>query len=100
MHMQTRPPRSAVPVAETWRLEDLYPTQEEWEVDFRRVEAKIPSIVAFKGTLSNGPEALIQCLEQREAVQQRFIRVGTYGSLRASEDGTSPGNQALSARVA
>ncbi|HET6385344.1 MAG TPA: oligoendopeptidase F [Armatimonadota bacterium] len=97
--MKERTARSDVPVNETWNLEDLYTTMEEWEADFARVEREIPSVTEFKDRLGEHPRSLLGCLEASEALRQRFIRVSTYASLLLSGDGTSSANQALASRV-
>ncbi len=41
--------RSDVPVDYTWNFNDLYTNWEAWQADFKKIEATIPTIAAFKG---------------------------------------------------
>jgi len=42
---------------------------------------------------------LLSCLQAKDALDERVMRVATFSSLRLSEDGTNPVNQANAARV-
>jgi len=92
--------RADVAVEETWNLADLFPSDDAWEAEFKAVSEAIPTVTRFRGHLGDGAKVLLECLEAQEALQLRMTRVGTYISLRASEDGTNPVNQANSARLA
>jgi len=92
--------RADVAVEETWNLADLFPSDDAWEAEFKAVSEAIPTVTRFRGRLGDGAKVLLECLEAQEALQLRMTRVGTYISLRASEDGTNPVNQANSARLA
>ncbi len=97
--MQKRLTRSEVPVEQTWKIEDLFPTFEAWEAGLAAVETKLATVTAFKGRLGEGAATYLACLEALEALQGEFMRVGSYASLNLSADGTSPANQAAAARV-
>jgi oligoendopeptidase F len=97
--MQKQLTRAEVSVAETWSLEDLFPSEAAWEAELSAVEAAIPSVTQYRGRLGEGAQVLLACLDAQEALMVRLMRVGTYASLRLSEDGTSPANQSLQARA-
>lgn len=92
--------RSDVPLALTWKLEDLFKSPLLWEQELEALQDDLPSITKYKGTLSECAKQLTDCLLAREAFQKRIVLVATYASLRFSEDATNPDNQANSARVA
>ena len=50
--------RDEVKVEETWRLEDIFATDEAWEKEYKEVEAFSEKAESFKGTLGNGADAL------------------------------------------
>lgn len=91
--------RDQVAVEQTWNLDDLFVSQEQWEEELEAIEALLPVVVAYKGLLHQGSEELLACLEAEEAIGERLIRLYTYASLRLSEEGTNPVNQSRSARV-
>ncbi len=98
--MQKRLNRAEVPAELTWNLTDLFPSTADWEKALAEVEGAIATVAAYKGRLGEGAGTLLACLDAQEALQQRFVRVMTYASLRNSEDGTNPANQGAMARVA
>jgi oligoendopeptidase F len=97
--MSVQPPRAEVPAEQTWNLADLFPTVAGWEAALQECADSLSSVTAFEGRLAEGPGVLAACLEADEAWDQRFIRVATFASLRQSEDGANPENQALLAKV-
>ncbi|MFD1673751.1 oligoendopeptidase F [Alicyclobacillus fodiniaquatilis] len=97
--MGTRFTRSEVPVEMTWNLADLFPSVEAWETALAEVAEQASTVTAYKGRLGEGASALLDCLSAHEALQMRIVRVATYASLRANEDGTNPLNQANSMRL-
>lgn len=91
--------RADVPADETWKLEDLFATADDWQNELNAVLGDIPSVTAFSGRLAEGAVTLLACLEAVEQLMLRMLRVGTYAFLRFSEDGSNPGNQAMMGRV-
>ena len=97
--MTKRLARADVPTEETWRLEDLFPTADDWRNELDAAVAHIPSVSAFRGRLAEGAVVLLECLEATEQLMMRMLRVGTYAFLRFSEDGSNPVNQGMMGRV-
>lgn len=100
MSMKKRLTRAEVPIEMTWKLEDLFVSPEAWETELEAVKSDLPSVTQYKGRLSEGADVLLACLNAQEALNMRVMRVGVYASLRLSEDGTNPVNQANSGQVA
>lgn len=98
--LQKRIARSEVPVEHTWKLEDLFATDDEWNNELKAIQNDLPTVTQYRGKLSEGGKTLLNCLKAEEKLHLRLIRVATYASLRSSEDGTSPLNQGNSARMA
>ncbi|MFE8699462.1 oligoendopeptidase F [Cytobacillus sp. FJAT-54145] len=90
--------RDEVPVNLTWNLDDLFRSNEEWEAAIVDIENQLPQFSSFEGKLQESPSILADCLEAREKLMEKLILVVTYGSLRQSEDGTNPENQANAAK--
>ncbi|PLR80822.1 oligoendopeptidase F [Bacillus canaveralius] len=102
--VEKRLTRSEVPEKLTWNLQDLFVSNEAWENELNEINNALPSFEQFKGKLQQGANYLRDCLLAQENLSIRLVRVSTYASLRQSEDGSSPENQAnfskLSALVA
>ena len=56
------PTRAEVPVADTWDLASLFPSDAAWEKAFAEWEGMIGRYAEFRGTLGTSPEALATCL--------------------------------------
>lgn len=91
--------RSEVPIEQTWDLSDLFATEQEWESELQAIHRDLSLVTSFKGKIHENAKALLECLQVKDALTERVARVMTFASLRQSEDGTNPVNQANSARV-
>ncbi|MFZ5827677.1 MAG: M3 family metallopeptidase [Bacillota bacterium] len=96
--MQKQRIRAEVPVEETWRTEDIFPSPEAWEAEFKAILAD-QSLAPFKGRLGEGPAVLKACLEALEALMARAMRVGAYAMLNQVVDFTNPAGQVLAGRA-
>ena len=77
----------------TWDLSDLYESEEAWKAALDSVMADLDQLKALKGTMSDGPEALLRVVETGNAFQLRSARVFTYASLGADENLGNPRGQ-------
>lgn len=83
------PERNEIAVEDTWDLTPLYPSDESWTGDFRRLQESYPQIARFKGTLATSAARLCECLEFEKEMNLRIERLYHYASLRTSEDSSS-----------
>ena len=82
------PPRAEIPVEETWNLESIFATLEEWEAALKETQEKLPEAANFQGKLAEGPESLLQCLAYVENIYRLAGKVMVYGMLGSSVDTT------------
>ncbi len=75
--LNRRPLRSEVPVEETWRLEDLFGSDEEWEAALKSLDAGIPAVAQYMGRLKDGPRLMAECFEAAENLIRRAAPVGS-----------------------
>jgi oligoendopeptidase F len=80
------PTRDKVKKEDTWDLASLYAHDADWEKDLKKLEAQIPKIAKFKGTLAESPQSLAKYLKFDEEVEQLGEKLGNYAFLRTSED--------------
>jgi oligoendopeptidase F len=80
------PARKDVAVGDTWDLASLCRSDAEWEQALAVWEERIGQFAPYAGTLGSSPERLAECLEHDLAFDREGDRLGTYASLRASED--------------
>lgn len=84
-HAPTRR-REDVPASFRWKLDDIYPGWDEWEASHATLDRKIDEYAALKGTLAQGPEALLRAFALGDELGQLAYRVWYYASLRYDED--------------
>ncbi|KAF0815783.1 Oligoendopeptidase F-like protein [Bacillus sp. ZZV12-4809] len=96
----TRLNRHEVPKERKWSVEDLFALEEDWQQEIRSIEEDLAVFDQFKGKFHEGPQVLLACLSAQEKLSIRLVQAGTYASLRQSEDGTNPDNQANSSLMA
>ena len=91
--------RDQVKVEETWRLEDIFPTDEAWEQEFKEIEQLASKAETFKGTLDQGADALFEALSYRDTIYQRMGKLYTYAHLKGDQDTTNSFYQAMESRA-
>ena len=96
--MNKIPERKDVKTEDKWDLSKLYPSEEAWESGLKQLEAKIPGIADFKGTLGKSAEALKTCLDYMNDIELLDERIGYYSHLRLNEDEGDGSNQERFAR--
>jgi oligoendopeptidase F len=82
---QTRE-RSQVPLADTWNLADLYPTDEAWSSAKTQVVSQFDQILRYKGKLSSSPAELLACLNLNSQIIKDFGRLMSYASMKSDQD--------------
>ena len=93
------PKRADVPKAHTWDLEALFKTAKAWETEFKTIDAGLPSLKAFAGTLGESAAALLGFLRKYEAMTPRVHHIYTYASLHSDSDTTNKGYSAMAGRA-
>ena len=88
MKSQALPPRSAIPVEETWNLESIFPTPDAWEKAKKEVLETMPQVAAYKGRLSESPTILGDFFVRYQQTIRKALLVMVYGSLSSAVDAT------------
>lgn len=91
--------RGEVPAELTWRLEDIFATNEEWNKEFDEVSKLAEQAAQFQGTLNEGPQALLKALTFRDGISERLQRLYTYAHMRYDQDTTNSTYQAMDSRI-
>ncbi|QRN84530.1 oligoendopeptidase F (plasmid) [Chloroflexota bacterium] len=94
MEKKTLPPRSDVPVEETWSLTSIFTDIDAWEVGKEQVLAEIPLLAAYKGRLAESPAVLGEFFDAYETALRLALRVMLYGNMEISVDNTNQEAQA------
>ncbi|MFC0469538.1 oligoendopeptidase F [Halalkalibacter kiskunsagensis] len=92
--------REDVSVEQTWNLEDIFSTDEEWEKEFKEIQIMLPNLEACKGTLTDSAVTLFDALEKQNGITERLGRLYTYAHMRYDQDTTNSFYQGLNDRAA
>lgn len=78
--------RAEIPDSYKWDLSRIYPSWEAWEADLKKFESMQDDYVALKGTLANGPQALLKAEKMGDDISLLAQRLGRYASLSRDVD--------------
>ncbi|HIS59692.1 MAG TPA: oligoendopeptidase F [Candidatus Faecousia faecipullorum] len=96
--IQKIPERSAIAPEDKWAIEDLYPSDEAWEAELKKLAEDQDALAAFAGKLGSSAETLYAYLHLSEEVNVRASRLGNYCMRKADEDTRNTTYQAMSGR--
>ncbi|PSL26505.1 oligoendopeptidase F [Planomicrobium soli] len=91
--------RSEIPTELTWRLEDIFGTDEAWEAEFKDVAELAEKSASYQGKLKDGAEALYEVLVYRDELYERVQKLYTYSHMRYDQDTTNSKYQAMDSRM-
>lgn len=93
------PQREEVPVEYTWRLEDIYASDEAWEQDFEKFSEIPEKISGYKGKLSQSAEELLGFMQLNDEISVLADSLGNYAQRRSDENTANPKYQAMTGRL-
>lgn len=93
------PTRSEVKLEDTWKLEDIFATDQAWEKEFQAVKELIPSVSKFKDQLGESAETLYEALVAQDHLLERIGKLYTYAHMRYDQDTTNSYYQGLDDRI-
>lgn len=93
------PLRHEVATEYTWRLEDIFATDQVWEEEFQKVKDMIPKVKSYQGKLGQSASRLLEALQYRDEVYMRVGKLFTYARMRYDQDTTNSFYQALNDRA-
>lgn len=93
------PARDEVSAENTWRLEDIFAVDEQWEKEFNEVKGLIPSVQEYQGKLGESAEQLYSALQLQDKLLERLGRLYTYAHMRYDQDTTNSFYQGLDDRI-
>jgi oligoendopeptidase F len=91
--------REEVPVELTWRLEDIFATDEEWKNEFKELQGDIPKIEEYQGKLASSANTLYEALTLQDELSNRLGKLYTYARMRNDQDTTNSFYQDLNAQA-
>ena len=92
--------RDMVPEEKTWRLEDIFATDEAWEKEFESLKQEIPTFETYQGKLAQSADELYGLFKLQDELSERFGKLYTYAHMRYDQDTANAFYQALNAKAA
>lgn len=74
--------RAEIPAQYRWDFSPIYPSWEAWEAAMTSLEAKMDAFAARKGTLKNGPAALLGAYQAYDEIGMLEYKVYRYPQLQ------------------
>ncbi|MGP4041162.1 oligoendopeptidase F [Gracilibacillus sp. D59] len=93
------PKREDIPEELTWKLDDIFATDNEWDKEWEEVKALLPKFQDFQGTLKDGAENVYQLLQLQDEVSDRLSKLYTYAHMRYDQDTTNSFYQAMNGKA-
>ncbi|WP_042455311.1 oligoendopeptidase F [Neobacillus dielmonensis] len=97
--VKSLPARSDIPAEETWKLEDIFADDQEWEKEFQEVSKLIPGVKEFEGKLDESADTLYSALKYQDQLLERLGILYTYAHMRYDQDTTNSFYQGLDSRI-
>ncbi|GEN30660.1 oligoendopeptidase F [Cerasibacillus quisquiliarum] len=91
--------RSDVPVERTWRLEDIFATDDLWEEELNKLQNDLPKMKELQGTLHESAEQVYEVFTLQDELSERLGKLYTYAHMRYDQDTTNSFYQAMNAKA-
>lgn len=93
------PKRSEQNPEYTWKLEDIYPTDEAWKTDLEKLRAMPEKVMEYKGKLSDSGENLLNLLRISDEISILCDSLGNYAQRKSDEDTANATYQAMTGQL-
>ncbi len=93
------PSRDQIDARYKWKLEDIYPSDEQWEQDFTAARAMVERFSQYRGQVTASADKLLEVIKTYEQLNQRLEKLYVYARMRSDEDQTVAKYQAMSDRA-
>lgn len=93
------PARSEVPQEMTWRLEDIYPSAEDFEKEYVKIRELTEDFAKLEGTVTKSGAVLLKAYDLLEEIGLLEQRLFGYASMKHDEDTADETGQTLLKRV-
>ncbi|MFS1515571.1 oligoendopeptidase F [Bacillus sp. SCS-151] len=93
------PTRDEISIEDTWKLEDIFASDEVWENEFNAVKALIPNVQKYNGKLADSAEVLYDLLQLQDEITMRLSKLYSYAHMRYDQDTTNSFYQGLDDRA-
>ncbi|MDO5545144.1 MAG: oligoendopeptidase F [Eubacteriales bacterium] len=92
------PAREEISAEDKWALEDLYPTDADWERELETLSKDRDYLASFAGRLCSSAESLHDYLDASEKLNVKAEQLANYCMRKADEDTRNAAAQAMQGR--
>lgn len=82
---QTRE-RSKVAEKDTWRLEDLYDSDQAWRASKDKLVKALDTVLQYEGKVASSSVSLLSCLNLRSDLDKKLSRLRAYAFMKSDLD--------------
>lgn len=93
------PARNEISPDDTWRLEDIFPSDEDWDKEYNEVQKLIPNAGKYQGRLGESAETLYEALQFQDHILSRLGKLYTYAHMRYDQDTTNSFYQSMDDKI-
>ncbi|MEK3855474.1 oligoendopeptidase F [Cytobacillus sp. FSL H8-0458] len=93
------PARNEISPEDTWRLEDIFPSDDEWDKEYNEVQKLIPDAGKYQGRLGESAETLYAALQFQDHLLSRLGKLYTYAHMRYDQDTTNSFYQGMDDKI-
>ncbi|MBU8768164.1 oligoendopeptidase F [Cytobacillus oceanisediminis] len=93
------PARNEISPEDTWRLEDIFPSDEDWDKEYNEVQKLIPNAGKYQGRLGESAETLYEALKFQDHILSRLGKLYTYAHMRYDQDTTNSFYQSMDDKI-
>lgn len=93
------PARNEISPEDTWRLEDIFPSDEDWYKEYNEVHKLIPNAGKYQGRLGESAETLYEALQFQDHILSRLGKLYTYAHMRYDQDTTNSFYQSMDDKI-
>ncbi len=98
-NVKTLPARSEIAEELTWKLEDIFATDELWEKEYEGIKDSLNQATQYRGQLHESSDKLFEVLQYQSHVSERMGKLYTYAHMRYDQDTGNAHYQGLNARA-
>ena len=102
METDQQPPRrnrAEIPETYIWRLEDIFPSDTDWETSLTAITPLIETVQNHRGQLGGSAGNLLEALEKASKLDLELTELMAYARMRRDEDNTAARYQNMADRA-
>ena len=90
--------RAEIPEKYKWNLGDIFPTEQDWEDAFNKMQQVLPQVVQYKGKL-NTKEVILDYFKKSDDLEIEIGKLYCYAMMSYNEDAQDASKQGRFARI-